>query len=553
MDIDASLIDQQLTGIIQKHSNLLPATRDDIKQRSLAFVLLCIKNYLDITLEEASELLTDGSNDGGVDGINISEIEDDEFLITIFQCKYKINNFESNFNFPENAVKSSVALAEVLLDPYKPITTNDRLTPKVEEIRSLIKDGYIPNIKFVFCNNGLKWNSIAQQWINDFRNKYGDSVSFDHFNHNSIINILRSVKKIDTKLLLSGKVAVEDLNFIRVLTGRISVQEIYDLFKTHGDRLLQRNIRRYLGLHNNRVNQEMHQTLLSDKSENFYFYNNGIAVICEKFEYNAFQNSDYIVRIKNMQIINGAQTCKTIYETLNNYPPNTVGINSYVMIRLYELSDNNPEFIRALTYATNNQNPVELRDLHSNDDLQIQLEIGIKDLGYIYKRQREESIYGENVITSPFAAEAILSIWKEKPHQAKFKRKELFGKLYNNIFREINAAQTIIATVILREVGNQLKIFRLNTDVQFIPYATHYIAMVCGRMLLKENSLSYKAITHQNFTALLSCYERSKERYLTTAIQQIRQALVRCYGERTVSLQQLAATFRRGDLLEMLP
>jgi hypothetical protein len=133
----------------------------------------------------------------------------------------------------------------------------------------------------------------------------------------------------------------------------------------------------------------MHQTLLSDKSENFYFYNNGISVICEKFEYNAFQNSDYIVRIKNMQIINGAQTCKTIYETLNNYPPNTVGINSYVMIRIYEHSDNNQEFIRALTYATNNQNPVELRDLHSNDDLQIQLEIGIKDLGYIYKWQCE--------------------------------------------------------------------------------------------------------------------------------------------------------------------
>ena len=95
-------------------------------------------------------MLTDGSNDVGVDGINISEIEDDEFLITIFQCKYKINNFESNFNFPENAVKSSVALAEILLDPYKPITINDRLTPKVEEIRSLIKDRYIPNIKFVF-------------------------------------------------------------------------------------------------------------------------------------------------------------------------------------------------------------------------------------------------------------------------------------------------------------------------------------------------------------------------------------------------------------------
>ena len=36
------------------------------------------------------------------------------------------------------------------------------------------------------------------------------------------------------------------------------------------------------------------------------------------------------------------------------------------------------------------------------------------------------------------------------------------------------------------------------------------------------------------------------------AIERIRAAIVACYGERTVSLQQLAATFRRGDLLELL-
>ena len=439
-----------------------------------------------------------------------------------------------------------------MLDPYKQITVNPALAPKVEEIRSLILDAYIPNIKFVFCNNGLKWNSIAQRWIDELKDLYREKISFDHFNHVSIINILRSTKKIDAKFTLSGKVVVEDLNFIRVLIGRISVQAIYDLFAEHGDRLLQRNIRRYLGLHNNRINMEMHETLLSDKSENFYFYNNGISIICDKFVYNSFQSSDYIVRLKNMQIINGAQTCKTIYETLKNSSSNTVGSFAYVMIRIYEILDDNPEFVRAMTYATNNQNPVDLRDLHSNDELQIQLEIGIKNLGYIYKRQRDESTHGENVISSPVIAESVLSIWRKKPHQAKFKRKEHFGQLYDDIFLGLNAAQAILATAIFKEVDNKRKVSPFSEKTPFIPYASHYIAMLCGRELLKNNNISCDEITHKNFQTLLASFEQNKESYIATAVEQIKQALVHCYGERTVSLQQLSATFRRGDLLEML-
>lgn len=76
--------------------------------------------------------------------------------------------------------------------------------------------------------------------------------------------------------------------------------------------------------------------------------------------------------------------------------------------------------------------------------------------------------------------------------------------------------------------------------------------MLCGRELLKSNKLSCDEITHKNFAKLIASFEQDKERYIATAVEQIQKALVRCYGERTVSLQQLSATFRRGDLLEML-
>jgi hypothetical protein len=551
MDINASIIDQQLTGLLEKHSDWLPAG-DANKQRSAAFVLLCMANCLDIPLEDAVELLTEGGNDAGVDGLHIGEVEDGEFLVTVFQGKYKINNLDGTANFPENGVQKAVNTVQVLFDPFRQVTLNEKLAPKVEEIRSLIRDAYIPKVRFVLCNNGAHWNDIAQGWIDELKNDFPDKVEFYHFNHDSIVRILQRTKAVDATIQLSGQLIVEDMNYLRVLLGRVAVQQIADLFEQHGDRLLQRNIRRYLGLHSNRVNSAIQETLCSDQADKFYFYNNGITIVCDKFDYNAFQKSDHKVQLKNMQIINGGQTCKTIHETLKSALPNMLGQSAYVMVRIYQLAEENRDFVQDITYATNSQNPVDLRDLRSNDEIQKNLELGMRDLGYTYKRQREEGGFGSNVITSSIAAEATLAVWREKPHQAKFRRKEHFGKLYDEIFRELNAAQAILAVLIFRDVENERKRPSVETPPAFMPYASHYISMLVGRELLHDQGIDLKDVSHRNFPELFQRLQGYEADYHAKAVKQVTEALKTCYGAREVSLQQLSATFRRGDLLEML-
>lgn len=551
MDINASIIDQQLTGLLEKHSDWLPKGEAN-KQRSTAFVLLCMANCLDIPLEDTVELLTEGGNDAGVDGLHIGEVEDGEFLVTVFQGKYKINNLDGNANFPENGVQKAVNTVQVLFDPFRQVVLNEKLAPKVEEIRSLIRDAYIPKVRFVLCNNGIQWNSIAQGWIDELKKDFPDKVEFYHFNHNSIVSILQRTKAVDATIQLSGQLIVEDMNYMRVLLGRVAVQHIADLFEQHGDRLLQRNIRRYLGLHSNRVNSAIHETLCSDKADKFYFYNNGITVVCDKFDYNAFQKNDHKVQLKNMQIINGGQTCKTIHETLKSALPNMIGQSAYVMVRIYQLAEENKDFVQDITYATNSQNPVDLRDLRSNDEIQKNLELGIKDLGYTYKRQREEGGFGSNIITSSIAAEATLAVWREKPHQAKFRRKEHFGKLYNEIFRELNAAQAILAVLIFRDVENERKRPSAEAPPAFMPYASHYISMLVGRELLHDQGIDLKDVSHRNFPELFQRLQDNETNYHAQAVKKVINALEVCYGGRDISLQQLSATFRRGDLLEML-
>lgn len=547
-NINASLVDQQLTRFLEKYGDRL--TGDDRKKRSTAFLLTCMKRVMDVSDEESFDLLTDGPQDAGIDGIHIGDVIDNEFVVTLFQAKYK-HDLETNANFPATAVTLVCSAVRNLFDPHKNVEMNSALAAKVAEIRSLIADAFIPRIKVVLCNNGEMWDKTAQKEIDDIRREFNSQVEFHHFNHNSIVRILSKAQTVDASLNLQGKIIAEDQNYLRVLIGRIHVRELVDLYRQYGDLLLQRNIRRYLGLNDNRVNQAISQTLVSGNAENFYCYNNGLTIVCDKFAYNALQQTDHTVRLKNFQIVNGGQTCRTIYETLKDKAEDEIP-NAFVMIRVYEIEENREEFVRAITYATNSQNPVDLRDLHSNDAVQKQLEIGLSDLGYVYKRKRDEFGGDSKTLTSTLVAEAVLAIWREQPPQAKFFKREHFGKLYDAIFANLNAAQALLAVTIFRDVENRRK-KNLPDAPAFAPYASHYAAMIIGRRLLAEAKLpSVSKVDHRTIESLIALFEAKKDSLYQQAVKDIQSALEACYGNRPISLQQLSATFRRGDLLTIL-
>ena len=156
MNINASIIDQRVIGIVEDHPEWLPEGGDLNKKKSAAFVLLSMSTCLELSLEEVAELLTEGGNDAGVDGLHVGEVEDGEFLVTLFQGKYKVKDLTGEANFPENGVEKSMNTVQVLFDPYRKVALNKKIAPKIEEIRSLIRDAYIPNVRVVLCNNGAR-------------------------------------------------------------------------------------------------------------------------------------------------------------------------------------------------------------------------------------------------------------------------------------------------------------------------------------------------------------------------------------------------------------
>ena len=553
MSINTFIIDQRLVSVSesirQKASEELRITEAG-RLKSLAFVYLCVKTILDLDGDDVFDCLTEGGGDFGVDAIHISEEYDGEFTVSLFQGKYK-HNLEGNSNYPEEGIKSLINAINYLFNPAAKLEhINQRLLVKVEEARSLIRDGYIPQVRTIACNNGLKWNSSAQEAID--RAEFGDQVTWEYVNHERLVKILQASKPVKDTLQLSGKAIVEDMEFSRVLLGRISVTEIATLIERHGERLLERNIRRYLGLQGNRVNEGIRHTLTSDEKNNFYFYNNGVTLICDSFSYNALQDGDYKVRVENLQIINGGQTCMTIFKTLRE--PDLIHQNAqaFVLLRLYQLPRDNDGLVQRITYATNSQNPVDLKDLRANDERQKILEKDIEQLGFNYRTKRSNTPTRSADITSGVAAEAVLSVWRRKPHQAKFFSREHFGKLYDTIFTDqLNGAQIVIAVQLYRIAENRRKRPE-STDPDFVRYASCFIAMQMGQKLLADMKVQMKDISHQNFQSAQMLIDQNGESYFNASLQDIKQALQDLYGEQEISLQQLSATFRRGDLISRL-
>jgi hypothetical protein len=549
MDIVKQIIDQRVNKVIGENSSFFADFAHGAeKQKSCAFLLLGVAAYLDVDIAEAAQYLTDGGNDGGFDAAYIAQSGEGALNVVLFQAKYT-RNLEGESNFPANAVEKSVNTIKNIFDPARQMQLNDKSRVTVDEIRSFLADGVIPHVTFVLINNGLKWNKDAQNHIdNEFLGQ--KQVEFVYFNHHDIIRYVNKHDKIDEILALTGIAIKEDFNYKEVILGRVYVKEIARILDKYGDDLLDKNIRKYLGI--NAVNKAIHDTLLDDsKRSNFFFYNNGITMICSDFKYNALQKEDWKIQTRSLQIINGGQTCKTIHQVLKDNS-DTDFSDTTVLLRLYSVGTDE-SVIEGITHATNSQNPVDFRDLKSNDEVQRLLEQGAKELGYVYKRKKDNQTSTET-IPSSVAAEAVFAVWRKKPHLAKYKKGEFFNVYYDEIFDGLNAAQMIIAVLIFRMCDNYRKKNSGDTEIQaHLPYSHYLIAAIIGEYLFKHFSINIQKITHINFIEIKNYFDINRDTFYRDAKLHLLTHLRQHFAPQpleTLDGRSMAAIFRRFDFVE---
>jgi hypothetical protein len=160
------------------------------------------------------------------------------------------------------------------------------------------------------------------------------------------------------------------------------------LFEQAGERLFARNVRGYLG--STEINEGMKETLEKEPWF-FWYYNNGITIVCDEAERNIRGGLD-VLHVTNPQVINGQQTTRTLYAN------RTTGQQASVIVRVISVprkpiagaADHFDNLVSQIVAATNLQNAIKPSDLMSNDRRQVELERQLRNLGYYYMRKRQK-------------------------------------------------------------------------------------------------------------------------------------------------------------------
>lgn len=138
---------------------------------------------------------------------------------------------------------------------------------------------------------------------------------------------------------------------------------------------------------NSDVNQGIKEVLRTEP-EKFFYYNNGVKLLCRKITRKAAHSTDRITglfALEGVSLVNGAQTTGSIGAVYADMPD--VVARAKVFIQMIDLADTEEEQATQITRFTNTQNRIDGKDFAALDPEQerIKNELSFSGIQYLYK------------------------------------------------------------------------------------------------------------------------------------------------------------------------
>ncbi len=202
-----------------------------------------------------------------------------------------------------------------------------------------------------------------------------------------------------------------------------------------------------------RVNRDLAETI-RDPAEHALFpaYHNGLTLLTHGLA----------VRGKNLSldsvtVVNGCQSLLTLYENSGH-----VLSDLNLLVKVVEVKPNS-RLTELITFRSNNQNPVDIRDQRSTDNIQRALQTEVEELyrgRFAYAIREGESLKAEQILTNQEAAQLLMAVYLREPFNA-VRKVRLFDTDYRRIFnRSVDAPRLYLLTQIsdaLKDVRPRLR------------------------------------------------------------------------------------------------
>lgn len=347
---------------------------ENSKQRGMAFENWCFdllsQRYPAADNDPDASIIR--GDDSQIDVVFESRETEEVFLL---QCKHP--KIAASEPIPEHETKAFFSTFQLLQDSEfykKRNSTNPKVGDLVSEFDWWRKKNFV--IHFVFVSSGKETDktvALAEKFNQDHQNQ---NVRFEVWDISRIKDEFIEIKSIEEQYPAVLKLTLAEGHYmipdgeLQNITFVVKGGALKDIANEHKDSLFNWNIRRFLGK-KGEVNKGMTRTL-ADAPSRFFYYNNGVSVLCDEFSFN---ESNRELSVHRAQVVNGAQTLGAIKNATNADLHDVL-----VLVKLTAVKHSTRERgIAAELIRTNNtQNTLRAPDFRSNDKIQQWLETKFK-------------------------------------------------------------------------------------------------------------------------------------------------------------------------------